>query len=202
MVRIVAIVTLLALVLTAIPAQGSRKARPFAGIGLLVIRPFFTAGTGSNDLITVYEDPGIRRVAELKTAALPGLLTGIGVSPGNYVAAVMDKKGDWLKIAYDDADREGWIRMNDFWDYIPWRDYLKDRHAVLLPKLRASDYNMRTECSAMSVPLAQIPPLSDFRVIEVDGDWAKVLTVGSVAGCVRWRDGDGRLLISPGETGP
>ncbi len=202
MVRVIFSAIFLAVVLSAIPAHGLRNARPFAGIGILVIRPFFTAGTGSNDPIPVYEEPGIRRIAELKATALPGLLTGLGVSPGNYAAAVMDKKGDWVKVAYDDADREGWIRMDNFWEYIPWRDYLKGCHAVLLPKLRKSDYELRAECSNTSVSLADIPPLSDFRIIELVGDWAKVLTGRSVAGCIRWRGNDGRFLIFPGGTGP
>jgi hypothetical protein len=202
MVRIAFAVILLTSVLSALPAHGSRQTRPFAGIGLLVIRPLTTESTDAGDLIPVYEDPAIKRVAELKATSLPGLFTAIRVSSGNYATVVMDKKGDWLKIAYDNADREGWIEMKKYWEYIPWRDFLKGRHAVLLPKLRGSDYKLRVECSDISEPLADIPPLGDFQVIEVDGDWVKVRTGQSAEGCIRWRGGDGRFLISPGENGP
>ncbi len=202
MVRIVFAVALLASILSAFPAHASRQTRPFAGIGFLVIRTFFTESNDTNDLVPVYEDPGIRRVAELKAAALPCLLAGIRVNPGNCATAVMDKKGEWIKIVYDDADREGWIRMKNSWEYVPWRDYLKGRHAALLPKLRGSDYRLRADCSDISESLADIPPLSDFQVIEVDGDWVKVQIGQTTAGCIRWRDADGRFLISPGGTAP
>lgn len=201
MVRIAFTLTLLASILSAFSVQAAGHARPFAGIGLLVIRPFPAERTGSSDIIPVYEDPEIKRVAELKAAELPGLLTGIGNSPENYATAAMDKKGEWVKIAYDDADREGWVRMKSIWEYIPWSDYLKGRHAVLLPKLRETDYKMRAECSDTSPPLAVLPPRGDFRVMEVDGDWMMVQN-GRSAGCIRWKDADGRFMISPGEAGP
>jgi len=201
MVRIAFALTLLASILSACPAQAAGKAHPFAGIGLLVIRPFPAERAGSSDTIPVYEDPGIKRVAELKAAALPGLLGGIGISFGNFATAAMDKKGEWVKIAYDDADREGWIRMKSFWEFIPWSDYLKGRQAVFLPGLRETDYKMRAECSYSSPPLADLSPHGDFRVMEVDGDWMMVQN-GRFSGCIRWKDGDGRLMISPGETGP
>ncbi len=202
MVRIAFPVIFFISILAAFPAHGARQARPFAGIGLLVIRPLSAENTGGTDFIPIYEDTGVKRVAELKAMDLPGLFPPMVISPGEYTTVVTDKKGEWLKIAYDDADREGWIEMKRSWEYLPWRDFLKGRRAIMLPKLREADYKLHAECSNISEALANVPQLSDFQVIEVLGDWVKVRTESSATGCIRWRGEDGRLMISPGEYGP
>lgn len=201
MVRIAFIIIFLIATLCAFPAHGARQARPVTGIGLLVIRPASIENTGGNDFIAVYEDIGVKRIAEVKAMDLPGLIPTMGVSVGEYTTVVTDKKGEWLKIAYDDADREGWIEMKRSWEYLPWRDFLKDRHAALLPKLREADYMLHAECSDISEPIANVPKHSDFQVIEVLGDWVKVRTVSAATGCLRWRGGDGRFMISLGQNG-
>ncbi len=197
MVRTAVAIIFVTTMLAAFPAQASRQSHPFAGIGLLVIRPLSIEDPDTNDPMPVYEEPGIKRIAELKPTALRPPFTSMRVSSGNFVTAVMDKKGEWLKIAYDDADREGWVRMKGFWQFIPWRDLLKDRHATLLTKPGLRGRDVHAECSEDSESIAFISPASGVRIVEVDGDWITVQSGPSGQGCVRWRDGDGRFLIFP-----
>ncbi|MBP1753218.1 MAG: hypothetical protein H6Q57_2054 [Geobacteraceae bacterium] len=177
-------------------AHGSQQARPFAGTGLLVIRSFSPHTSAGNDQVIIYEVPGIQRVAELKANDLrrfPGLPE---ICPDCQAVPVMGKKGNWLKIPYDDADREGWIQPRRYWEYIPWDDFLTGRNAVFLPKLRDRNYLVRKEPCDNSSALTSLPPTREFRIAGVEGDWACVQVEKAGKGWIRWRGEDGRLMIS------
>lgn len=178
------------------PAFAIPKPRPFTGDGLLVIRPLPAVVTESCCTLPVYREPGVERIIDLETGELPSLAPAIVAREGEYGVAVTGRKGNWLQIAYDDAGREGWLEISRHWDYVPWNSYLKGRGARLLPGLKKEYYLLRGEPSPSASQLDTLSKQKSLRVIDVREDWALVLVDLAAYGWVRWRDGDGRFLIS------
>ncbi len=185
----------LLLALSALPALGVVKSRPFSGNGLLVIRPF-PPQRGDLPPLAVYREPGVERITDLDCRELPPLAPVITAHTAEYPVAVTGKRGDWLRIAYDDAGREGWLKMPRYWEYAPWGSFLKGRGARLLPGLKKDFYLLRREPSPASQQLETLSRQKNLRIIEIKEDWALVLVDLSAYGWLRWRDGDGRFLIS------
>jgi hypothetical protein len=177
-------------------AFASKQAAPFAGMGVLVVRPCLPENDSCNAPLAIYEYPGIKRIAEINYMQIPGLSTFNGVSSGAASIAVMNKRGDWLQISIDEAGRRGWIKKDKLWKYMPWSDFLKGRRAVLLPGLRESGYTLRKDAADLSGGLETLSPGQDMQILDIDGDWANVMVKGPQTGWVRWRGGDGRFMIS------
>ena len=184
------------------PVYGAQQICPNAGIGLLIIRPFSPDRASENSSMTLYNYPGVKRIAEVKNEVIPELHPVLDPAPEAYAVGVTGKKGNWLKIAYDDAGREGWVKMERCWAYTPWESFLKGRSAALLPKLRKSSYQLRKDHSESSEPLITLSSLQKLQVVEIEGDWARVMVEGIPSGWLRWRDQEGRLMISLGRLEP
>ncbi len=187
---------LLLMILPCLSAFASQQTAPFAGIGVLVIRPSLPDNNPCNTPLSIYEGPGIKRKAEIKYMNIPGLFDLNGVSSGDVAIPVMDKRGDWLQVTYDGAGRRGWIKMDRFWKYSPWNYFLKGRTAVLLNGLRDSCYLLRKGASDLSGGSTILSPEQFMQILDVDGDWANVIVKGPETGWIRWRGGDGRFMIS------
>ncbi len=192
MVKFVAIS--LFLFLLCFSAFAKQPAPPFSGIGILVVRE----DVSGNTPLAIYEYPGIKRIAEVNFLNIPRIFNSSAVSSGTGAIAVMGKRGDWLKISFDDAGRGGWVNKDRLWKYISWSDFLKGRRASLLTGLRKTFYQLRREASDLSGQLETLAPGQDMEILDVDGDWAHVMVKGPETGWVRWRGGDGRLMISFG----
>jgi hypothetical protein len=108
----------------------------------------------------------------------------------------MGKKGNWMRIAYDDAGREGWVEMARWWDYTTWEDFLKGRSARLLPGLKKGVYALRAVPSETSLLTGPLSVREKLRLIEIRGDWALVISDSGLSGWLPWRDGDGRFQIN------
>jgi len=183
------------LIMTGLPAHGA-SGRPRAGIGILVLRPFVPERSDELKALPIYAAPGIGRLVEMDGTRLPSLVPAVTPLDGERAVAVLDRRGEWLKIIYDEAGREGWIRCRRFWDYIPWRDFLAGRIARMLPGLREALTFMRREPSDGSASLVRLTADQAFRIVLLRDDWAKVTAGGDTDGWLRWRDGDGRLLLA------
>jgi hypothetical protein len=170
--------------------------RPYTGIGLLTIRPFVQERAADAVSLSLYAYPGVKRVTEIKTAAIPALEPIIRVTSGEYAIGVTGKKGNWVRIVYDDAGREGWLEMEPHWAYTPWETFLKGRFAVLLPNLRNSWYLLRKESSESSEPIVTLSSRQKLQIIQVEGDRAKVMVDGITAGWLNWRDPEGKWIIT------
>ena len=103
MVRIPLSTLLILSALLCLPVQGAQQIRPNAGIGLLIIRPFSPDRASETSRLTLYNYPGVTRIAELKNDVIPELHPVLDSAPGAYAVGVTEKKGNWLKIAYDDS---------------------------------------------------------------------------------------------------
>jgi hypothetical protein len=186
--------------LLCLPVYGAQQIRPKAGIGLLIIRPFSPDRASEISRLTLYNYPGVQRILEVGNDAGAELHPVLAPPSGVYAVGVTGKKGNWLKIAYDDAGREGWVKMERYWVYTPWESFLKGRSTTLLPKLRKSSYQLRKDHSESSEPLITLSSLQKLQVVAIEGDWARVMVEGINSGWLRWRDAEGRLMISLSET--
>ncbi len=191
-------VTLLLLItLPLFSAHGAPpKPRPLAGSGILLIRPAPSTETGTTATLVVYREPSVGRIVELAYDKLPLLSRAIALPAGEYAVAVLGRKGDWAKIAYDEAGREGWVELARRWRYIPWSEFLPGRSARLMQGLKKDFYTVRQKPDETSAEVATLPPLKEFRILGAEGVWIRVGAGGALSGWLRWRDGNGRFLIS------
>ena len=94
-----------------LPVADAQQFRPFSGIGVVIIRPLNRESPVASAPIPFYRDPGVARIAERPAVEIPTLSSILKMPAGEYPLAVMGKKGNWLRIAYDDAGREGWVGL-------------------------------------------------------------------------------------------
>lgn len=162
-------------------AAPARPVRPLAGIGLLIVDRFPACE------VPLYERPGVHRTGRLIRAALPTVL------PGRTAFAVLLRKGEWFRVVYDETGREGWLRGESGWSFARWEDFLPGRTVNLLP-------GGKTERDEDGEPLAPEDgnlPAGTLRIRAVEGDLASGVSSRDTVN-IRWRDGNGRLLILPG----
>ena len=167
-----------------------------SGLGLLQIRSLVTSDHSETQYLLLYREPGLGRLQELSAGRLPPMAPVLTNADGGAVAVVTGRKRDWLKIVYDDADREGWVREKRSWKYWPWHQFLKGRIIRPLPGVKKSYGFIREEPLEAAAQLATISAETPLRVVLVDGDWAMVISGLNQSGWVRWRDDNGRFLIS------
>ncbi len=172
------------------------KPRPLSGSGLLIIRPVPTAEPGTAATLVVYREPSVGRITELAYGTLPLLSRVIALPAGEYPVAVLGRKGNWAKIAYDEAGREGWVEMARRWRYIPWNEFLPGRSARLLQGLKKEFYSARQNPDETAAEVGIVPPLTEFRILESEGGWIRVGSGEAFSGWLRWRDSNGRFVIS------
>jgi hypothetical protein len=172
--------------------------RPTAGIGVLLVRPFPATHTLAETMVTVFQAPGIGRLQELPAGKVQLLAPVFGTSDTEIPVAVTDRNGEWLFAVYDDAGREGWVRQERPWDFVPWEVYLKGRTANLLPGLRKQLYQLLREPTDNAVAAMPLTTADTFRLVAIDGDWALVLVGQERTGWLRWRDRDNRFMLAVG----
>lgn len=188
-------ITLAAILLSCSPALTASE-RPRAGQGVLFLRPAFPEQSEEIQSIVLYETPGVERITVLDVARLPSLTPSVSAPSGGHAIAVTGTRGNWLRVAYDDAGREGWIEGRRFWAYFSWQDFLMGRSVVLLPGLRSALTQLRLAPADDSRSLGQIPSEQRMRVLEIRDEWVRVSSQTSFSGWFRWRDRDGKLLLA------
>jgi len=187
----------LCLILLPLAAHGAPpKLRPYAGSSLVIMRPPPPVEPGRPATLVFYREPGIGRIVEPLFGQFPQLNQILEPDAGEYPVAVIEKKGDWLKIAYDEAGRSGWVEMARRWDHIRWEDYLPDRTVRFLPWLKKSYYQLHKTPAAIGQVLEILAPDSVVRIDRVEGDWLLVTAAPGGTGWLRWRDEEGRFLIT------
>ena len=186
----------LALVLLSAGWAIASQARPFAGNGLLRVRPMDPSLSAGPPSLVFYREPGVGRITESPVTGIPLLSPLVNLPPGEYPLAVMGKRGGWLLVAYDDAGREGWVEMARWWLYERWEDYLKGRALRPLAGMKHERYALHAEPLLLSPRTAYISVGDILRVIEVKEEWALVDNGRGLSGWFSWKDEDGRFLVS------
>jgi hypothetical protein len=102
----------------------------------------------------------------------------------------------WLEVIHDDAGRAAWVEPRRAWPFVPWGEILKGKGARLLRGIKKPYYVVVDEGGKTLPDLEPLTPERGFRIIEVDGDRIRILVDLTAIGWLRWRDEDGRLLIT------
>ena len=181
------LVALLLIFLSAAAAHPAPpRPRPYSGCGAVWLRP----DPGADKItVTLYQEPGLLRIAEVEGSALPRL-AGSAAEP---LVAVSARRGGWIRVAYDDAGREAWIDQPRAWGYRDWQEFLPGRLVQILPGMKKGYYGLRSEPGDAGSPRGTLARDQAVRVLQVEDDWARLQ---APAGWFRWRDGDGRLTVS------
>ena len=166
------------------------KLRPYTGIGLFVPQDTNSEHAGP---LHLYAEPGLSRQGSLNPDKLSGYSWIFGTSPAVSPLIVMGRKGEWIRVVYDDAGREAWLNPARAGSYQSWEHFFKSQVASLLPGLQKK-YLQLFQRPGGTV-LASLTPRQFFKVLRIENDWAMVLSDQSSLGWLRWRDEDGRLLI-------
>ena len=167
-----------------------QKMRPYAGIGVLYL-PLIDTDDGP---LPLYDEPGLSRQGTLNRNQIPPFDWIFGTSPRVQPLFVMARKGDWLRVTYDDAGREAWLNPPRDAIYQTWDLFYKGHVSRLLPGLQKKQYQLYQQQG--TAPLMTLATTQPFKVLQMDNDWAMVLLIEQNSlGWLRWRDEDGRLLI-------
>jgi hypothetical protein len=177
-------------------AASPPRMRPYTGIGLVV---FSRSDNAPNlDLqLQLYEEPGLSRVGRLSSSRLSGNEWIFGQSEGAPPLIVSARKGDWLRVFFDDAGREGWIDPQNNGHFQSWEQFLKLHTGRMLPGLQPQYYQLLQQPGGKL--LATLTPKQLFKVLKLENAWGMVLIDQEQIGWLRWRDDDGRLVIGVGE---
>lgn len=173
-------------------AASPPRMRPYAGIGLVVFSNSGMVPNGELNL-PMYEEPGLMRVGILRSSRLPGNEWIFGRKEGVPPLIVSARKGDWLRVFYDDAGREAWIDPRNEGDFQSWEQFLKQQTGRMLPGLQPQYYQLLQQPGGKL--LATLTPKQLFKVLKIENGWGMVLAGQTQIGWLRWRDDDGRLLV-------
>lgn len=168
------------------------RIRPYAGIG--VLRLAEPADPQAADPLYLYREPGIYRIGVLHRGSAANAFGWVlGRPDGVLLMIATARKGEWLRVVYDDAGREAWLAPQRRGEYQSWDVFLKTRAFRPLPGLRKQYYQLCRQPGGE--PEATLTPRQLCRVLRVEGDWVQVMVERSSIGWLRWRDEDGRLLM-------
>jgi hypothetical protein len=190
-----AIALLFLIAATAVSQQTPQQMRPYSGIGVLLLTVEHDGNTGRQEPFYLYEEPAILRIGALDGSQAPPYEWLFTRNVSRLPLIVTARKGEWLRVAYDDAGRQGWLDLRQQGVFQPWDILLKGRSCRFLPGLRKQQYQVYRQPGRMPLTLPA-PPRQSFKIVKLEGDWALVLPDQNTLGWLRWRDEDGRLLIS------
>ncbi|NTW99185.1 MAG: hypothetical protein HGB35_04515 [Geobacteraceae bacterium] len=172
------------------------RMRPYTGIGLVVFSQSGDAPIHGLQL-PMYEEPGLSRIGMLVTTRLSGNEWIFGPQELIPPLVVSARKGDWLRVYYDDAGREAWIDPQNKGRFQSWEQYLKLQTGRMLPGLQPHYYQLQQQPGGKL--LAKLTPKQMFKVLKLEAAWGMVLTDQGQIGWVRWRDDDSRLVVGIGK---
>ena len=177
-------------------AASPPRMRPYAGIGLVV----FSQSEPSPEQglqLPLYEEPGLSRIGLLDSSKVSGNEWIFDRQGAALPLVVSARKGDWLRVIYDDAGREAWIDPQNIGHFQSWEQFLKLQDSRMLPGLPPQHYSLMQRPGGKQ--LGTLTPKQTFRVLKLEASWGMVLTEQSQIGWVRWCDSDGRLTMSAGK---
>ncbi len=174
-------------------AATPQRMRPYTGIGLFVLsHPDMPPELN----LQLFEEPGLARLGVLKHSVLPGNGWIFARYEGAPPLIVTARKGEWLRIVYDDAGREAWIGPEKKGIFQSWEQFLQRQTCRMLPGLQPKYYQLLQQPGGER--LAALAPKQVLKVLKTEGAWCQVLMDQITTGWVRWQDEDGRLLVAPG----
>jgi len=176
-------------------AAPPQRMRPYTGIGLFLL-PQSDSLSGHNQPLQLFEEPGLVRMGVLNSPAVPGNEWIFAPYEGAAPLIVSARKGDWLRVVYDDAGREVWIRPENTGGFQSWEQFFKRQTCRMLPGLQPKYYQLLRQPGGEQA--AVLTPKQVFRVQKTENSWCLVQIDQGTTGWIRWQDEDGRLLVGPG----
>lgn len=176
--------------------SAARQPRPLAGIGILTIREPAPQGENPAPSRPLFKEPGVGRIADLDMSDIPSIYPALTSPEGTIKLAVTRKQGGWVKVIFDDSGREGWLQTHRRDEFKTWEKSLKGKDVRLFHGLKKDHYQLRLYPASSSRALDTLNRDSPLRIIELDGSWMFVLVNFENSGWIRWKDDDGRLLIT------
>jgi len=170
------------------------KMRPYTGIGVLLLEPLQENPAEPADPLPLYEEPAIARLGKLNLSRMPSSDWIFGGGKSTVPLIVTSKKGAWLRVIYDESGKEAWLKYPSKAKFQLWDSFLKGQSASLLVGLQKKYY--QTAQQPGLVTSGTLTGRQAFKVIKVDKDWAMVMLNKDTLTWLRWRDEDGRILIS------
>lgn len=143
--------------------------------------------------LPLYEEPGLVRTGMLNSFRLSGNEWLFGIKEGALPLIVSARKGDWLRVVYDDSGRDAWIEPQNKGRFQTWEQFLKLQTGHMLPGLQPQYYQLLLEPGGKK--LATLTPKNVFKVLKVENAWSMVMVGQTQIGWLRWRDEDSRLLV-------
>jgi SH3-like domain-containing protein len=165
------------------------KVRPYTGIGVMLV----SIDDAQSDPLYLYDEPSLSRRDRLNLNAIPPYEWIFGSGSTTLPIIVSARKGNWVRVVYDDAGREAWLNPARKIAYHSWNSFFKLHVSRLLPGLQNKFYQLY-QLPEKNI-LATLAPTQSFKVLRIDNDWAQVMLDQYTIGWLRWRDEDGRLLI-------
>lgn len=190
-----AVVLLLSIAATAASQQVPQRMRPYSGIGVLLLPAEHGGDNSRQEPLYLYKEPAVQRIGALDSSQVPPYEWLFTRNTARLPLIVMARKGEWLRVVYDDAGRQGWLDPRQGGLFQLWDALLKGRSCRVLPSLHKQQYQVFRQPGKMPVMLLASPG-QPFKVVKLEGDWALVMPDQDSLGWLRWRDEDGRLLIS------
>ncbi len=187
------LILLALLLLLPLPALGAPPLlRPYAGQGVLII----PESDKSGGAVTVYQYPGVRQKESLLLAELPSLSPAISPKRGEIILATVALREGFARVAVSPSGETQWFELRENWRAIPWERFLTGRTMRLMAGQRESSSRLK-QVPAESGGVAGLTSAGAPLVAsEVRDDWAMVRDEKNASGWLRWRDGDGRLLVT------
>lgn len=168
------------------------RMRPYTGIGLFVFNPVDKA-RANNLQMQLYKEPGLQRVGVLNDSRLSGNDWIFSLPEGASPLVVSARKGDWLRVTFDESGQEAWLEPENQGSFQSWEQFLKLQTGRMLPGLQPQYYQLQQQPAGRL--LSTLTPRQAFKVLRLVGAWCMVLTDQGQMGWVRWSDDDGRLLV-------
>lgn len=169
------------------------KMRPYTGIGLLLLKKPAAGQESAAESLYLYEEPGISRSIELKPGLVPPHSWIFGSDPALFPLFVMNRKGNWLEVSYDEAGREAWLNPGRQGVFKSWQAFLKGKTGHLLPGLQKRHYQFLPQHPGGT--RTTISSRERFKIIRAEKERILVMLNQQALGWLSWRDEDGRLLI-------
>ena len=182
---------LLALLLLPLPALGASSLRPYAGRGVLTIP---TADQSVD--VEFYEYPSVRWKGSMPLTDFPALSPALSPEVSEIVIAATALREGSARVAVAPSGEEGWIILRPDWRYLPWERFLVKRTVRLMTDLPETASRIHQIPAKTGETVDSTATGSPLPVEEIRGDWALIMKEGNPLGWLRWRDGDGRLLVT------
>lgn len=182
------------------PSLQAARMRPYAGIGVLLLPLSPSRAQELLGDLPLYDQPAMGRLGTLNRTTAPRLEWLLDLAPESVPVLVMARRGAWLRVTYDDAGREGWVRPRWRNAFETWHEFFAGRSVRLLPGLGERSYRLFSRPEGELV--ADLNNKQLFRVLLLDNDWLRVTDERNLAGWLRWRDEDGRMLVGLGQGAP